>query len=212
MNVDIEKVLLAVKNMHEFWAMTVSGGVALYLLYIHLGVAFVSPLITILIAISLSSWIGKVINPRQIDGVAATEKRVTSIAYTTGCMKGIRMLGLAETVLNMLPRLRETEVAADSYVRKLLVWVFVVSNIMFQLTSGNIRNFCHYCLVKGAGSGLQYLIQFLVRLEISNIILLIKNVVLPLYYPNCLPLLNYFRGILIILAVRQKSILSIGFR
>lgn len=37
MNVDIEKVLLAVKNMHEFWAMTISGGIALHILYTHLG-------------------------------------------------------------------------------------------------------------------------------------------------------------------------------
>lgn len=61
------------------------------------------------------------IEPRQTDWVAAMEKRVTSITYTTSCMKGIRMLGLTETVLNMLTRLRETEVASHSYVRKLLV-------------------------------------------------------------------------------------------
>lgn len=85
-------------------------------------VAFVSPLITILIAINLSSSISKMIKPRQTDWVAATEKRVTSISsYTTSCMKGIRMLGLTETVLNMLTRLRETEVVFHSYVRKLLV-------------------------------------------------------------------------------------------
>lgn len=45
------------------------------------------------------------------------------------------MLGLTETVLNMLTRLRETEVAARSYVRMLRIWVFVVSNIMFQPTT-----------------------------------------------------------------------------
>ena len=40
----------------------------------------------------------------------------------------------------------------------------------------------------------------------------IKNAVLLLYYPNCLPLLSYFRGILTILAVRQEGVLSIVFR
>ena len=123
MNIDMEKVLLAVKNMHEFWTMTVNGGIAWYILYTHLGVAFVPPLITILIAISLSSSIGKMIKPRQTDWVAAMEKRVTSIAYTTSCMKGVRMLGLTETVLNMVTRLRKTKVAVHSYIRKLLVRV-----------------------------------------------------------------------------------------
>lgn len=74
MNVDVEIILLAVKNMLEFWAMIVSGGIALHILYTHLKVAFVSPLIIILIAISLPSWIGKLIKPRQTDWVAATEK------------------------------------------------------------------------------------------------------------------------------------------
>ena len=40
----------------------------------------------------------------------------------------------------------------------------------------------------------------------------IKDAVLLLYYPNCLPLLSYFRGILTILAVRQEGVLGIVFR
>ena len=127
-------------------------------------VAFVSPLITILIAINLSSSINKMIKPRQTDWVAATEKRVTSITYTTSCMKGIRMLGLTETVLNMLTRFRETEAAFHSYVRSF--WSRFLSSPILCLAyhCGNIRNFCRHCFVKGAGSRLQYLI----RLEIGN--------------------------------------------
>jgi hypothetical protein len=40
----------------------------------------------------------------------------------------------------------------------------------------------------------------------------IENAVLPLYCPNCLPLLSYFRGILAILAARQKGVLRVIFR
>ena len=40
----------------------------------------------------------------------------------------------------------------------------------------------------------------------------IKNTVFPLYYPNCLPLLSHFRGILAILAAKQEGFLSIVFR
>ena len=40
----------------------------------------------------------------------------------------------------------------------------------------------------------------------------IKNAVLLLYYPNYLPPLSYFRGILAILATRQEGVLGIIFR
>jgi hypothetical protein len=40
----------------------------------------------------------------------------------------------------------------------------------------------------------------------------IKNIMLPLYSPNCLPPLSYFRGILAILAIRQEGVLGIIFR
>ena len=42
--------------------------------------------------------------------------------------------------------------------------------------------------------------------------LLNKNAVLPLYYPNYLPPLSYFRCILAILAVRQEGIIRVIFR
>jgi hypothetical protein len=42
--------------------------------------------------------------------------------------------------------------------------------------------------------------------------LLIKNAVLPLYCPNCLPLLSHFRDILTVLATRQEGVLGIVFR
>ena len=41
---------------------------------------------------------------------------------------------------------------------------------------------------------------------------LIKNAVLPLYCPNYFPPLSHFRGILTVLAIRQKGVLSIIFR
>lgn len=49
--------------------------------------------------------------------------------------KGIRMLGLSETVLRMLTTLRELEVEAHKHIRRLLIWVLLISNIMFQTTT-----------------------------------------------------------------------------
>ena len=72
---------------------------------------------------------------RQLSYAAATERRVTAIAYIVGNMKGVRMLGLTETVLKMLTNLRHVEVDAGKFLRKLMIWVTLISNVMFQLTT-----------------------------------------------------------------------------
>lgn len=72
---------------------------------------------------------------RQRVYAAATEQRVTAISYIVGNMKGVRMLGLTETVFQMLTNLRRGEVDASVHFRKLLVFVVLISNVMFQLTT-----------------------------------------------------------------------------
>jgi len=60
------------------------------------------------------------------------------------------MLGLSQTVLHMLTQLREAEVAASIYIRKILLWVLVVSNVMFQLTTvATYVTFAVMMLLKG---------------------------------------------------------------
>jgi ATP-binding cassette subfamily C (CFTR/MRP) protein 1 len=101
----------------------------------NLGVAFIAPFLTVLITTGLCTWIGKYMRSRQMDWVAATETRVTSVSYVVGCIKGVRMLGLSDSVLRMLTNLRELEVEAHKHIRKLLVWVLVISNVIFQTTT-----------------------------------------------------------------------------
>jgi ATP-binding cassette subfamily C (CFTR/MRP) protein 1 len=110
MNVDVEKAILGSTFLHEFWTMMVSCSIALYILYTHLGVAFILPTVTSIVMTVICFQIGNKMKPRQSDWAAATQKRVTAISYATGCMKAIRMLGLTSTVYDDLTRLREQEV------------------------------------------------------------------------------------------------------
>jgi ATP-binding cassette, subfamily C (CFTR/MRP), member 1 len=110
MNVDVEKVLEGSTFFHEFWAGFISCGIALYMLYTHLGISFVVPTVTSIAMAVACFQIGKLMKPRQSRWTAATQKRVTAISYATGSMKAIRMLGLTGTVHNDLARLREEEV------------------------------------------------------------------------------------------------------
>lgn len=52
-----------------------------------IGTAFIAPFLTTLIASGMCMWIGKYMRPRQMDWVAATETRVTSVSYVVGCIK-----------------------------------------------------------------------------------------------------------------------------
>jgi ATP-binding cassette subfamily C (CFTR/MRP) protein 1 len=45
------------------------------------------------------------------------------------------MLGLSETVLRMLTNLRELEVESHKHIRRLLIWILLISNVMFQTTT-----------------------------------------------------------------------------
>jgi len=170
----VEKMLQGCKFMHEIWAAVISTGVAVYILYTHLGMvytsilllrltdlpagaAFVAPFVTVLITTAISAYLGKHMRARQLMWAAATQTRVSTISYVVGRMKGIRMLGLSNTVLSMLTKLRELEVDAHKYIRKIHVWVLLVSNVIFQLTTlSTYVTFAIIMLTKHNGSGLDF--------------------------------------------------------
>lgn len=134
-NVDVEKLVKFVQYIHEFWATLISASVALYILHSYLGIAFLAPFLTTLITAGICSWIGKYMGPRMLVWAAATEQRVNAIGYAISNTKGVRMLGLSETVFEMLTLLREQEVEVHGHVRKLMVWILTISNVIFQITS-----------------------------------------------------------------------------
>lgn len=121
------------------------------------GAAFVAPFLTVLITTGICTWIGKKLRGRQLLWAAATQRRVTAVSYVVGCMKGVRMLGLSDTVFRMLTKLRELEVAANQHIRRLLVWVLLLSNVMFQLTTlATYVTFAVIMLVKTNSTGLDF--------------------------------------------------------
>jgi ATP-binding cassette subfamily C (CFTR/MRP) protein 1 len=133
--VDVEKLVKFVQYMHDFWATLISVSVALYILYSYLGIAFIAPFLTTFITTGICTWIGKHMGPRIGVWAAATEQRVTAIVYATSNTKGVRMLGLSNSVLKTLTCLREQEVEAHRHIRKLMVWILTISNVIFQITS-----------------------------------------------------------------------------
>ncbi|KAJ4354286.1 uncharacterized protein N0V89_006020 [Didymosphaeria variabile] len=155
MNVDVDKLLQGCKYMNEVWAASVVTGVALYIMYTHLGAAFVAPFVAVLVCSAVTTWLCAAMKARHRVYAAATERRITAIAYVVGNMKGVRMLGLSETVFQMLTKLRHVEVDANVFVRKLIIWVTLLSNVLFQLTTvSTYVTFAVITLTKGDGANL----------------------------------------------------------
>ena len=58
MNVDVDKILQSSKQLNEVWAAFIVSGVAMYIMYTHLGAAFVAPFLTMLIATGVTTVFG----------------------------------------------------------------------------------------------------------------------------------------------------------
>ena len=67
------------------------------------------------------------------------------------------MLGLSQSVLQMLTVLREQEVEVYGHVWKLMVWILTISNVIFQITSvATYVTFTIVVLIKSNGVALNY--------------------------------------------------------
>ncbi|KAG9799894.1 P-loop containing nucleoside triphosphate hydrolase protein, partial [Aureobasidium melanogenum] len=132
MNVDVEKTLVGIRPMHEFWACGVSIVIALGLLYSQVGLPFLAPLVLLVVFITICSTNGKKIGPKTKLWLAATQERVSYITSVIGSMKNIKLLGIAPSVLDKGNKLREKEVRAQRAIRMAAMINLVISLVNFQ--------------------------------------------------------------------------------
>lgn len=132
MNVDVEKTLMGVRPMHEFWGCAIAIVVGLGLLYDQVGVPFVAPIILLVVFISITSTNGRKIAPKTKLWLAATQERVSYITSVINSMKNIKLLGISPFVLKKGNELRETEVRAQRAIRMASMINIVISLTNFQ--------------------------------------------------------------------------------
>ena len=135
MNVDVERILDGLKRMHEFWATTISVGIALALLYMQIGVVFLAPLLLLVIMIALSAHNGTIVAPKQKMWFSATQDRISYITGTISAMKNVKLLGIGPSVLQRGTYLRVREVDAQIAIRKAILLNLVISLAMFPLSA-----------------------------------------------------------------------------
>ncbi|KAH0018441.1 P-loop containing nucleoside triphosphate hydrolase protein, partial [Aureobasidium melanogenum] len=132
MNVDVEKTLVGIRPLHEFWACGVSIVIALGLLYSQVGLPFLAPLVLLVVFITICSTNGKKIGPKTKLWLAATQERVSYITGVIGSMKNIKLLGIGPSVLDKGNKLREKEVRAQRAIRMAAMINLVISLVNSQ--------------------------------------------------------------------------------
>ncbi|KAL3448733.1 P-loop containing nucleoside triphosphate hydrolase protein [Aspergillus insuetus] len=122
MSADIERIVQGLQTMHEIWANVAEIALAVFLLERELGIACVVPVgVSVVALVGCMIMMGLVV-ARQAMWLEAIERRISATASMLCTMKGIKMLGLQSSLLELVHGLRIEELDISRKFRKLLVW------------------------------------------------------------------------------------------
>jgi ABC-type multidrug transport system fused ATPase/permease subunit len=127
MSTDVERIMIGLLDIHEFWANLVQVAVACWLLQRELGMAFMAPLVVVFITAVLAAVVAKLITPRQRAWMEAIQTRVAVTADTLAHMKSIKLTGMIKPVQDHLQSLRVKEIKFGSRWRILLACTAAIS-------------------------------------------------------------------------------------
>ncbi|KAK5651320.1 hypothetical protein OQA88_12616 [Cercophora sp. LCS_1] len=125
MSADMERIVQGWQTMHEIWSNIAEVGIAIFLLEQQLGVACVVPVSVSLVCLFGSMFAMNFIMSRQAMWLEAIEKRISATSAMLSSIKGIKMCGLAETLLHSLQQLRVDELRISKRFRRLIIWNMV---------------------------------------------------------------------------------------
>ncbi|KAK3360588.1 ABC transporter [Lasiosphaeria hispida] len=144
MSADMERIVQGWQTMHEIWSNAIEVGVAIYLLEEQLGIACVVP-----VAVSTFSLLGSLVSmnfimSRQAMWLEAIEERISATSAMLSSIKGIKMCGLKDTLLDSLQKLRVKELHISKRFRRLIIWNMVFA--YFTQVSAPVLTFAVFSL------------------------------------------------------------------
>ena len=134
MSTDVEKIQGGCRDLHEIWANIIEAGLASYLLERELGLAFLAPIIVVILCVMASFISGKVTGKRQGAWMRMIQKRVGFTANIISNMTSLKMSGLPKQMGDIVQGLRIDELRSASRVRLLMVVSTVVAFTPLLLT------------------------------------------------------------------------------
>ncbi|OJJ99191.1 hypothetical protein ASPACDRAFT_120323 [Aspergillus aculeatus ATCC 16872] len=121
MSTDVERVMMGLMQLHEFWANPLQVAIVSWLLQRQIGTAFVAPLIVVILGAIMSTVVMRFVGPKQIAWMQAIQKRVGHTSTVIATMKPLRISGLTQPVEDSIRGLRRDELHAGGRFRTFLV-------------------------------------------------------------------------------------------
>ncbi|KAJ4270222.1 hypothetical protein NW762_001898 [Fusarium torreyae] len=113
MSSDVDVIVRAVREIHEFWANIIQLAIATWLLSTHIGYAASGPIIVSLIVLIATVLVSPLARKYQIAWLGKTQKRVGITSAMIGHIKSIKCSGLAQHLSDTIIGLRADEIRAS---------------------------------------------------------------------------------------------------
>ncbi|KAF5492420.1 ABC transporter atnG [Colletotrichum siamense] len=131
---DMERIIAGFKDVHEIWANTVQVAISVWLLYRELGIACVAPAVVATVSSLGSMLMSAFADKAQVSWMEATQERVAMTARAVAGMKSIKLLGLSESVYDLLQKLRKAELHAARHFRHIEVLTATIAFLPLLLS------------------------------------------------------------------------------
>ncbi|EQL03011.1 ABC transporter [Ophiocordyceps sinensis CO18] len=110
MDADVGRIQSGIRDLHECWASILETGMASWLLYRQIGVAFVAPVVVILACTGLTMVVARFAGKRQRHWMELLQRRVALSSAIVPCLPAIKMSGLSHQVGCLVQKCREDEI------------------------------------------------------------------------------------------------------
>jgi ATP-binding cassette subfamily C (CFTR/MRP) protein 1 len=135
MSADVERIRLGFLNLHEFWANTIEVAIATWLLERQLGLAFLAPLVVVIICISLATFANRWTGIRQRAWMGRIQSRVGLTANVISHMKHLRISGLQSPVEKLIQNMRVDELKSAARFRTIYIIVVTLGYLPMALST-----------------------------------------------------------------------------
>lgn len=119
MSVDIERISIGFRSLHDFWASFIQVAFAAWMIYNQLGAVFLAPIVIVIICVAVLAFLMTYAGDSQKAWMASVQKRVALTATVISNMKNLKASGLSTVIGDYVQNLRVEELANGARFRKI---------------------------------------------------------------------------------------------
>ncbi|KAL7922301.1 multidrug resistance-like protein [Trichoderma austrokoningii] len=113
MSSDVDVIVRAIRQIHEFWANMIQIGIATWLLSNQIGYAAAGPIIISAISLVATTQVSPLAKKYRVGWLEKTQKRVGITSAMIGHIKSIKMSGLSKHLSDTIAALRVQEITSS---------------------------------------------------------------------------------------------------